>query len=96
MKKKLIDAEAWLKQCNQSWMHYNLAKLIIAKAPCYEVEEGLLTGSYADRQGEFTMHGVCMKGYFKNGSYTVYPVYVPGGVCKKFKKRKERKKHEND
>ena len=36
MKKKLIDAEAWLKQCNQSWMHYNLAKLIIAKAPCYE------------------------------------------------------------
>lgn len=48
MKKKVIDAEAWLKQCNQSWMNYNLAKHIIARAPCYEVEEGLLTGSYAD------------------------------------------------
>lgn len=43
MKKKLIDAEAWLAQCNQSWMNYNLAKLIIEKAPCYEVEEELLT-----------------------------------------------------
>lgn len=43
MKKKLIDAEAWLAQCNQSWMNYNLAKHIIARAPCYEVEEELLT-----------------------------------------------------
>ena len=47
--------------------------------------------TYADSQGEFIVHGVCMKGFFKNGSYTVYPVYVPGGVCKNFKKRKERK-----
>ena len=44
---------------------------------------------YADRRGEFAMYGVCMKGYFKNGSYTVYPVYVPGGVCKNFKKERE-------
>ena len=62
MKKKLIDAEAWLKQCNlnerqsrsscencsaiprdRSWMYYNTAKKVIREAPCYEVEEGLLT-----------------------------------------------------
>ena len=48
MKKKLIDAEAWLAQCNQSWMYYNTAKKVIREAPCYEVEEELLTGSYAD------------------------------------------------
>lgn len=43
MKKKVIDAEAWLRQCNASWMNYNLAKHIIARAPCYEVEEEHLT-----------------------------------------------------
>ena len=43
MKKKLIDAEAWLKGLNDSWMYANLAKKIIREAPCYEVEEELLT-----------------------------------------------------
>lgn len=35
--KTLIDAEAWLEQCNKSYMHYNLAKKIIAEAPRVEV-----------------------------------------------------------
>ena len=35
--KKYIDAEAWLKQCSPSWMNYNLAKKIIAEAPCATV-----------------------------------------------------------
>ena len=35
--KTLIDAEAWLEQCNKSYMHYNLAKKIIAAAPRVEV-----------------------------------------------------------
>ncbi|MBO5355725.1 MAG: DUF551 domain-containing protein [Clostridia bacterium] len=35
--KTLIDAEAWLDQCNKSYMHYNLAKKIIAAAPRVEV-----------------------------------------------------------
>ena len=43
MKKKLIDAEAWLKGLNDSWMYANLAKKIIREAPFYEVEEELLT-----------------------------------------------------
>lgn len=35
--KKYIDAEAWLKQCNPSWMNYNLAQKIIREAPVAEV-----------------------------------------------------------
>ena len=35
--KKYIDAEAWLGQCNKSWMNYNLAKKIIAEAPAAPV-----------------------------------------------------------
>ena len=43
MKKRLVDAEAWLSQCAHSWMYYNTAKHIIERAPSYEVEEELLT-----------------------------------------------------
>lgn len=39
--KTLIDAEAWLEQCNKSYMHYNLAKKIIAEAPRVEVPDGV-------------------------------------------------------
>ena len=35
--KTLIDAEAWLEQCNPSWMYTDLAKKIIAAAPRVEV-----------------------------------------------------------
>ena len=49
MKKVLIDAEAWLRQVSNSWMNYNLAKKIIAEAPVYEVEEGLLGPASKER-----------------------------------------------
>ena len=42
MKRTLIDAEAWLAQCNKSWMNYNLAAKIIREAPAFEVEESNL------------------------------------------------------
>lgn len=48
MKKRLVDAEAWLSQCAHSWMYYNTAKHIIERAPSYEVEEGMLTGEYVN------------------------------------------------
>lgn len=35
--KKYIDATAWLKQCSQSWINYNLAKRIIERAPAAPV-----------------------------------------------------------
>ena len=35
--KTLIDAEAWLEQCNPSWMYTDLAKKIIAAAPRVEL-----------------------------------------------------------
>ena len=35
--KKYIDASAWLEQCSKSYMHYNLAKKIIAEAPAAPV-----------------------------------------------------------
>ena len=34
---KLIDAGAWLKGCNKSWMYYNTASYIIRNAPTAEV-----------------------------------------------------------
>ena len=36
----------------------------------------------------FGVYGICMRSYNKNGSTTVYPIYVPGGVCKNYKKRR--------
>ena len=37
----------------------------------------------------FGCYGSCFKGFGKNGSTFVYPVYVPGGKCKDFLKRKK-------
>lgn len=34
----------------------------------------------------FGFYGSCFKGFGKNGSTFVYPVYVPGGKCKDFSK----------
>lgn len=31
-------------------------------------------------------YGSCFKGFAKNGSTFIYPVYVPEGVCKKFER----------
>lgn len=36
-KKKYIDGTAWLEQCYKNYMHYNLAKKIIAEAPAAPV-----------------------------------------------------------
>ena len=35
--KKYIDVQAWLRQCNTSYMNYNLARKIINEAPVAEV-----------------------------------------------------------
>ena len=35
--KKYIDVQAWLRQCNPSWMYYDTAKKIIEAAPVAEV-----------------------------------------------------------
>ncbi|MBQ3063972.1 MAG: hypothetical protein IJC99_04140 [Clostridia bacterium] len=50
MKKRVIDAEAWLRQVSNSWMNYNLAVKIIREAPVYEVEEELLGLSSDDKR----------------------------------------------
>ena len=52
MKKRLVDAEAWLSQCAHSWMYYNTAKHIIERAPSYEVEEEYLTPIVSGEQAE--------------------------------------------
>ena len=44
--------------------------------------------TYKSRDGEFTVYGECCKNFNKNGSYSMYPVYIPQGVCKNFKKKK--------
>ncbi len=42
--------------------------------------------TYSDRNGEFSVFGICFKAFYKNGSYSVYPIYIPNGKCKSFKK----------
>ena len=46
----------------------------------------------SDRDGDFGVFGMCFKTFCKNGSYALYPIYIPGGKCKDFKKA--RKKNE--
>lgn len=63
---------------------------------CYKCEhfaEFKDARSFTDRaEGfEFTISGVCVRGFNKNGSYYVYPVYVPGAKCKEFLKKKIQK-----
>ena len=45
--------------------------------------------AYTNRDGDFGFFGVCLKSFCKNGSYAVYPVYIPEGKCKVFKKGKK-------
>lgn len=43
--------------------------------------------SFEDRSaGDISVFGMCCKGFCKNGSYYMYPIYVPEGACKDFKK----------
>ena len=55
---------------------------------CQHFSEYKEPRTYAQGDGNFTVHGSCFKSYLKNGSYVVYPIYVPGGKCKDFKKKR--------
>lgn len=46
--------------------------------------------TYTNRDGEFGVFGMCCKTFCKNGSYVLYPVYIPEGKCKEFKKARKR------
>ena len=46
--------------------------------------------TYTNRDGDFGVFGMCCKSFNRNGSYSMYPIYIPGGKCKDFKKRKEK------
>ena len=59
---------------------------------CYQCEhfcEFKEPRTYTERGGEFTVFGMCAKGFCKNGSYYFYPIYVPLGKCNEFKKNKK-------
>ena len=43
MKRIVIDAEAWLARCADSYMHKNLARKIIRESPTFAVDEAHLT-----------------------------------------------------
>ena len=56
---------------------------------CYKCEhfaESKEPRTYTNRDGEFCVFGMCFKAFCKNGSYSAYPVYIPEGKCKDFKK----------
>lgn len=40
--------------------------------------------TYTNRDGDFTVFGMCFKSFCKNGSYSSYPIYIPEGKCKQF------------
>ena len=42
--------------------------------------------TYIELNATYTVFGVCLKCFGKNSIYTFYPVYVPGGKCKVYKK----------
>lgn len=46
--------------------------------------------TYTNRDGEFGVFGMCFKGFAKNGSYCLYPIYVPEGKCKGFEKGRKK------
>lgn len=46
---------------------------------------------YINRDGYFTVFGMCCKSFNKNGSYALYPIYIPEGKCKTFQRKKRRK-----
>lgn len=55
---------------------------------CRQFEKFEQPRTYTNRDGEFSVFGVCLKSFNKNGSYSVYPIYVPGGKCKDFNKER--------
>ena len=42
--------------------------------------------TYTDRDGEFSVFGMCFVGFAKNGSFYLYPVYIADGKCKRFER----------
>lgn len=42
--------------------------------------------TFTDRDSEVIVYGMCCKSFCKNGSYYMYPIYVPEGRCKDYKK----------
>lgn len=43
---------------------------------------------------DFGVYGMCFKSYNKNGSMYAYPIYIPDGSCKQYKKAKRSKHYE--
>lgn len=37
---------------------------------------------------ECVVYGFCFQDFMKNGQTSTYPVYIPEGYCRKFKKKK--------
>lgn len=58
---------------------------------CAHFAEFKESRTFTNRDGEFGVFGMCFKGFCKNGSYTTYPIYVPEGKCKDFKKARSRR-----
>ena len=48
--------------------------------------------TYTNRNDEFVVWGMCCKQFNKNGSYSMYPVYIADGKCKDFSKKRSVKK----
>ena len=60
---------------------------------CYQCEhfaEFKEPRSYTNRDGEFGVFGMCCKTFCKNGSYVLYPIYIPEAKCKEFKKLRKK------
>lgn len=54
---------------------------------CQHFAEFKKVRSFEDRSvGDVSVFGMCCKSFCKNGSYCMYPIYVPEGKCKDFKK----------
>lgn len=58
---------------------------------CYQCRyfaELKVSRQYVIRDVKIDIYGMCFKEYGKNGSYQLYPVYVPlNASCKQFSKR---------
>ena len=59
---------------------------------CTHFAEFKESRTYTNRDGEFCVFGMCCKTFCKNGSYALYPIYIPEGKCKEFKKKRKIKK----
>ena len=53
---------------------------------CKHFEKFEQPREYTNRDGKFGVFGVCLKSFNRNGSHSVYPIYIPDGKCKDFNK----------